>query len=131
MSWKRSGVFLYCLLAALTSTYSIGGNTGTVNSFTGIHISDLSGGAFNLGTLLEKNNLLCLVFEVLKVGSPNALSPLYKTLAAPLKLIDDAIAAPLTNFACPAFADLQMGGQPFWKAALNVFPGAMKSKSAM
>lgn len=115
----------------LTYANSIGGNTGTVNSFTGIDIHDLSGGVLNASTLLQNNNLLCLVFEVLKFSSPDALSGLYKTLGEPLRLITDSIAAPLLALSCPAFEELQMGGQPFWAAALKAFPGAAKSKSAL
>ncbi|KAJ5825340.1 hypothetical protein N7474_002478 [Penicillium riverlandense] len=100
-------------------------------SFTGIDISDLSGGVLNMGTLLEGNNLLCLVFEVLKLASPDALGGLYKTLAVPLELIENIIAAPLLNLSCPAFENLQMGGKPFWSTALNVFSGAKKSGSAL
>ncbi|KAF7162398.1 hypothetical protein CNMCM6106_009372 [Aspergillus hiratsukae] len=110
---------------------SIGGNTGTVNSFTGVDMSDLTGGVLNLTTLLEGNNLLCLAFEVLKFASPNALAGLYKTLAVPLEMIDQVISVPLLNMACPAFNDLQMGGQPFWDAIMNDFPGAAKSGSAL
>jgi hypothetical protein len=75
--------------------------------------------------------LLCFVFEVVKLASPNSLSSLYKTVAAPLGLITNAIAVPLLNLGCPAFEDLQMGGQPFWEAAQRLFPGAMRSKSAL
>ena len=38
---------------------SIGGNTGTVDSFTGVHIADLIGGMLNAQSLLENNNLFC------------------------------------------------------------------------
>lgn len=88
-------------------------------------------GVLNLSTLLEKNNLLCFVFEVLKFASPNALSGLYKTLSAPLELIGKAVAAPLLNMTCPAFEDLKMGGQPFYKAIQNDFPGVNKTGGAL
>jgi hypothetical protein len=38
---------------------SVGGNTGKVDTFTGVHIADLTGGVLNAATLLEDNNLLC------------------------------------------------------------------------
>lgn len=128
---KRPPNYCISLSKGLTLENSIGGNTGTVNSFTGIDVSDLSGGVLNLSTLLEGNNLLCFVFEVLKLASPDALGGLYKTLAVPLGLIENAIAAPLLNLSCPAFENLQMGGKPFWSTALNVFSGAKKSGSAL
>ncbi|CAG8382920.1 unnamed protein product [Penicillium salamii] len=106
---------------------SIGGNTGTVNSFAGVDPADLTGGVLNLTTLLEGNNLLCFVFEVLKFASPNALGGLYSTLAGPLEFVTDILSVPLLNLTCPAFKDLQMGGKPIWEALKDDFPGAMKS----
>jgi hypothetical protein len=38
---------------------SVGGNTGTVDTFTGVDIADLTGGVLNAATLLESNNLFC------------------------------------------------------------------------
>lgn len=38
---------------------SVGGNTGTVDSFTGVDFANLTGGVFNAETLLEDNNLFC------------------------------------------------------------------------
>jgi hypothetical protein len=38
---------------------SIGGNTGTVDTFTGVDVADLTGGVFNVATLLDGNNLFC------------------------------------------------------------------------
>jgi len=87
----------------------------------------LTGGVLNLSTLLEKNNLLCFVFEVLKFASPNALSGLYETLSVPLEMVTKAIAAPLLNMTCPAFEDLKMGGQDFFSAVQNQYPGANRT----
>ncbi|KAK6838809.1 hypothetical protein RU639_000907 [Aspergillus parasiticus] len=109
---------------------SIGGNTRTINSFTGINFSDATGGVFNLTTLLKENNLLCFAFEVLKFLSPNALAGLYKTLSIPLGMISDTISTSLLNFPCPAFKDMQIGGKPSWEAIQNDFPGAAKSGGA-
>ncbi|PLB40790.1 peroxidase family protein [Aspergillus candidus] len=110
---------------------SIGGNTGEVDSFTGVDTSDLTGGIFNLTNLLEDNNLLCFVAQVLKFASPNALSGIYKTLAEPLEWVTQKLSVPLLDLTCPAFKDLQVGGRPFWDAIQNDFPGAMKSKTSL
>ncbi|OQD82321.1 hypothetical protein PENANT_c022G01727 [Penicillium antarcticum] len=109
---------------------SVGGNTGSVNSFAGVDPADLTGGVLNLATLLEGNNLLCFVFEVLKFASPSALSGLYKTISEPLEFITNVLSVPLLNMTCPAFQDLQIGGKPIWEALQNDFPGAMKSERA-
>ncbi|KAJ5120035.1 hypothetical protein N7448_010704 [Penicillium atrosanguineum] len=109
---------------------NVGGNTGTVNSFAGVDLADLTGGVFNLANLLEGNNLLCFVFEILKFASPDALDGLYSTLAEPLEWITNTLPVPLLNMTCPAFEDIQMGGKPFWEAIQNDFPGALKSGRA-
>jgi hypothetical protein len=87
----------------------------------------LTGGVLNLTTLLEGNNLLCLVFEVLKFAGPNSLGGLYSTIAEPLEFVTNMLSVPLLNLSCPAFKDLQMGGKPIWEALKDDFPGAMKS----
>ena len=38
---------------------SIGGNTGTVDTFTGVDVANLTGGLLNAATLMEGNNLFC------------------------------------------------------------------------
>ncbi|KAH9880574.1 hypothetical protein IAQ61_000867 [Plenodomus lingam] len=110
---------------------SIGGNTGKVNSFTGLDMSDITGGVLNSATLLDNNNLLCFTFEVLKTFLPNSLSPLLKTLEVPIKLVTDTLAAPLLSLACPAWKDMTAGGEPLWDALQTTFSGASKSGSSL
>ncbi|RDW60684.1 hypothetical protein BP6252_12067 [Coleophoma cylindrospora] len=106
---------------------SIGGNTGTVNSFTGIDIANLTGGVFNAETLLEGNNLLCFAFEVAKFVTPSMLSGLFTTISGPLSMITDALDAPLLNLACPALKDISMGGKSWVQGIEALYPGAAKS----
>lgn len=110
---------------------SIGGNTGKVNSFTGLNLEDITGGVVNSASLLEGNNLLCFSFEVLKTFLPNSLSGLLKTLELPVKLVTDTLAAPVLSLACPAWKDLTLGGQPLWEALQENFPGALKAGSSL
>ncbi|KKY18083.1 putative Chloroperoxidase [Diplodia seriata] len=110
---------------------SIGGNTGTVNSFTGLDLSNVTGGVVNAASLLEGNKLLCFVLEVVKTFAPNSLSPLLKTLEVPLKLLSDAITGPLTSLACPVWKDLTEGGEPLWDAVQKKFPGAGRAGSSL
>jgi hypothetical protein len=39
---------------------NIGGNLGTVNSFAGVDLENLTGGVINESMLLEDNNLICV-----------------------------------------------------------------------
>lgn len=116
---------------SLTNLQSIGGNLGAVNSFAGVDLSNLTGGVLNAANLLEGNNLLCFVFEVLKTVSPNALTNLYSTIAAPLELATNLVTTTLLNLSCPAFDDMTYNGQPIWDGLQSAFPGAGWSQAAL
>lgn len=68
--------------------------------------------------------------EVLKFASPNSLSTLYRTLAGPLKALENVIMTPLLNLNCPAFKDLTMDGQELVPALIGKFPGAKMANAA-
>ena len=110
---------------------SIGGNLGEVDSFAGVDLSDLTGGVLNAGALLEGNNLLCFALEVVKTFAPNSLSSLFKTLEAPLQLVNDALLDPLLDLNCPAYKELSEGGRDVVGELLEKFPGAKKSGFAL
>ncbi|KAI7672877.1 Cloroperoxidase, partial [Hortaea werneckii] len=59
---------------------SIGGNTGEVNSFTGISFSNLTEGIFNADTLLEGNNLFCFALQLALASLPDLLDGLVSDL---------------------------------------------------
>lgn len=113
------------------SLLSVGGNTGTVNSFAGVDTTDLLGGLVNLSTLLEGNNLICFTLEVVKTFAPNSLSSLFKTLEKPLSLVTDTLAAPLLDLGCPEYKDLEAGGSDLFSELLDRFPGAKKAGSVL
>ncbi|KAG9966458.1 Cloroperoxidase, partial [Aureobasidium melanogenum] len=106
---------------------SIGGNLGTVDSFAGLDLEDITGGVLNATSLLEENNLVCFVLEIVKTFSPNSLSSLFKTLEVPLKLVTDAVLDPLLSLNCPAFKDMTMDGTDLLSGLLGKYPGASKS----
>ncbi|KAJ4413762.1 hypothetical protein N0V82_008351 [Gnomoniopsis sp. IMI 355080] len=118
------------LLLKKPELLSVGGNTGTVNSFAGIDMEDLTGGVFNAANLLEGNNLICFALEVVKFAGPNALSSALKTLSEPIELLGEVV-APLVNLSCPVFEDLTVGGTDFWSYAMESYPGANMSGSAL
>lgn len=103
---------------------SIGGNVGSVNSFVGVDLGNVTGGILNAGNLLQGNNLLCFVFEVLKTVSPNSLSTLYTIIEVPLQLLLDTLGSTLLSLTCPAFADLKVGGNTLEEVLTQTYPGA-------
>ncbi|KAK4615684.1 Dothistromin biosynthesis peroxidase dotB [Fulvia fulva] len=52
----------------------IGGNTGTVNTFAGVNLENLTGGVFNVLDLLKGNNLGCFVFQLSSQAKPDILT---------------------------------------------------------
>lgn len=110
---------------------SIGGNTGTVNSFTPLNLTDITSGLLNAETLLEGDNLVCFVLQVVKTFSPDSLSPLYATLGEVLGLLTDTLGNVLTDLVCAPFEDLQYGGQPLWDGLLDTYAGPAKAGSAL
>lgn len=72
---------------------SVGGNTGTTNSFVGLDPSDLTGGVFNAATLAEGNNLMCYGLQLTIQQTPDLLS---------------GVLAGITNsLGCPALTKIQ------------------------
>ncbi|KAL5120691.1 hypothetical protein ACEQ8H_001440 [Pleosporales sp. CAS-2024a] len=110
---------------------SIGGNTGTVNSFIGLDMTNITSGVLNAASLVENNNLLCFAFEVLKTFLPNSLSGLLSALDAPISLVSDVLAAPVSRLACPAWRDLTADNQPLWDGIQKQYPGAAKAGSSL
>jgi hypothetical protein len=113
------------MIAQYPELGSIGGNVGTVNSFTGVDLDDVLGGVLNAGQLLENNNLLCFALQVVRMASPNYLNNLYKTVEAPLKLVDGILGGKsLLNLGCPVWDELTLEGKPLWTALQDRYPGA-------
>ena len=110
---------------------SIGGNTGTVNSFTPLDISDITGGLLDTLELLEGNNLLCFALQVVKAFSPDSLSSLYSSLGGVLSILTNVLGSSMTTLTCAPFRDLQFGGEPLWDSLLSTYAGPAKAGSAL
>lgn len=100
---------------------------GTVNSFTGVDLSDPGSGLVNVPKLLESNNLICFALEFVKLAAPSYTNNLITTLTAPLNLLLDALNVPILSLACPQYDALTQGGRPLWEILQEQFPGANKT----
>lgn len=86
----------------------IGGNTGKVNTFTGVDLQNLTGGAFNTATLLQGNNLACFGYQAAVQALPdivkNLVGPLVNDVASDvtslLKSVSSALTPVLSTFNC-------------------------------
>ena len=59
----------------------IGGNTGTTNTFTGVDVTNLTGGVYNTQSLLQGNNLFCFAYQFAQQGQVDLVDSLLETLA--------------------------------------------------
>jgi hypothetical protein len=95
----------------------IGGNTGSPNTFTGVHIADLTGGVFNAETLLEGNNAMCFAFQAVNSAAPDILKGLLGNVVLAVQKLMDALNPVLSTLGCPQMAKYD-------KSLLSKFPGA-------
>lgn len=116
--YSVADVFLDLLAGAeeYPNTLRIGGNTGTVNSFTGADLSNVTGGVFDGSTLLQGNNLACFAFQAAEAGGIDELSGLLTTLGDALSPVTDAISAAYSGLSCPELSEFNQG-------FFDIFPG--------
>ncbi|CZR61858.1 uncharacterized protein PAC_11755 [Phialocephala subalpina] len=96
----------------------IEGNTGKVNTFTGVDIKNLTGGVFDGATLLQGNNLECFVFQAVLQAAPDLLEGLELSLLNSLVgSLNKAVGGILSGVTCPNL-------QTYDTAQFSQFPGA-------
>ncbi|KAI4161935.1 MAG: hypothetical protein LQ342_004383 [Letrouitia transgressa] len=96
---------------------SVGGNTGTVNTFTGIDPEDLTQGVFNAQTLLQGNNALCFGFQAGLQEAPDILSGLFTDIDPAMDKLGAAVSKATDGLGCPELNAInkgQFGKYPGW-----------------
>lgn len=116
--YNVADVFLDLLAGAAIypGTIKVGGNTGKVNTFTGVDVTKFTGGVYNGATLLQGNNLACFGFQAVEAARVAQLG----TLAGALVTLLDTVLAPIksvtSSLTCPQLAKYDY-------SYLEVFPG--------
>ncbi|KAL9134606.1 MAG: hypothetical protein Q9175_004205 [Cornicularia normoerica] len=100
---------------------SIGGNTGTPNSFTGLDTSALTNGVFNGATLAQGNNLECFIFQLVQAEAPTVVTGLYENVTAALQPLAETISSNLAGLGCPQLEAVNAG-------MYDMYPGYTKAK---
>jgi len=80
---------------------SIGGNTGTKNSYASIDIANLTESVYGISTLTEGNNLLCFGLDAAQTSIPDFLGSTFVDIDAASKPLTDQILLLLEKYACP------------------------------
>lgn len=100
---------------------SIGGNTGTTNSFTGLDVTELTNGVFNGATLADGNNLECFIFQLVQSEAPTVVTGLYENLTAALQPLAESISGNLAGLGCPQLETVNAD-------MYDIYPGYTKAK---
>lgn len=108
--------------SAYPGVFRVGGNTGTVNSFTGLDLQNLTDGVFNAATLTQGNNAACFVLQASLAVLPDAATPALGGLGSVLNWATSLIAPIQERLACPQLKD-------FNNELFNQFPGAGSTSS--
>jgi hypothetical protein len=91
--------------ASYPSSCLVGGNTGEVNSFSGVNLGDISGGFVNaVEDLQDPQRLGCFISQMVKADTPSSLSNVLEgaALVSALALIDTQLVPALKNLgSCP------------------------------
>lgn len=101
---------------------SVGGNTGTVNSFVGLDPANLTGGVYDAETLTEGNNALCYGFQVGVQALPDLLEGLFTDVDAAADAIGAAVNQATDSLGCPQLNTVVKG-------QFDQYPGYAKLKS--
>ncbi|KAJ5115843.1 hypothetical protein N7456_000191 [Penicillium angulare] len=101
---------------AYPNTLRFGGNTGSVNSFTGVAVSDLTGGVLDAKNLFEGDNFACFAFVLLQQGIPDFLKGPLADINNATSFLKPFLSPILDKLECPELGD-------FDQSLFNDFPG--------
>ncbi|KAM3076147.1 hypothetical protein ACMFMG_006338 [Clarireedia jacksonii] len=88
----------------------IGGNTGSVNSFAGVDLGNLTGGVYNsVDDLLKGNNLVCFGIQAMQAEIPGAIQAVVDDVAGVVKWATAQLKPILENLGCPALTGYNAG----------------------
>ena len=106
--------------------FAVGGNTGQVNTFTGINPANLTGGVYTDGNILQGNNLICYGLELSLQEAPDFLSGLYSDVNSAQDALGTAINEATGALGCPKLNAINKGQ---FKQDFAKYPGYSKLKT--
>lgn len=105
------------LIARCPLAGSIGGNTGTVNSFVGLNLGNLTGGVYRSEDLTDPNKLFCFLYQVAKALTPSILGGLSTSALAALNILNTYVLSQSSGLNCPQLQSID-------QSMFAQFPGA-------
>ena len=95
------------IAAVVPEAVSVGGNTGTVNSFAGADLGNITGGAYQTSDLTNPTKFVCFFYQLTLAIVPDFLrsEALGNALAGALNLLQSEI-SPFVNPSCAKIGEL-------------------------
>ena len=95
------------IAAVVPEAVSVGGNTGQVNTFTGVDLGNITGGAYETSDLTNPTKFVCFFYELTLAIVPDFLrsEALGSALAGALNLLQTEV-APFVDPSCAKIGEL-------------------------
>ena len=102
------------MAAVVPEALSVGGNTGSVNSFAGVDLANITGGVYHTSDLTDPKKLTCYLYELTLAVTPDFLrsEALGDALGGALSLLQNQI-SPLVDPSCAKIGESGLRGR-FW-----------------
>ena len=95
------------IAAVVPEAVSVGGNTGQVNTFTGVDLGDITGGVYHTSDLTNPTKFVCFLYQVTLTIVPDFLrsEALGDALAGALNLLSAKL-SPFVDPSCAKIGEL-------------------------
>ena len=109
------------IVAVVPEAVSVGGNTGTVNSFAGVDLGDITGGAYDTSDLTNPTKFVCFLYQLTLALVPDFLrsEALGSVLGGALSLLQNQI-QPFVDPSCATIGKLTAQDVPLVKACMLI-----------
>lgn len=104
--------------AAYPESFRLGGNVNGVNTYTGVDLSDLTGGVLGLGDIFDVNNPkgACFYAQLTQALIPDSANLLVSELSSILNIVNKLVKPIMGGLNCPTV-------NKFDQSLFNQFPG--------
>ena len=99
------------MAAVVPEAISVGGNTGEVNTFTGVDLGNITGGVYQTSDLTDPKKFVCFLYQLTLAIVPDFLrsEALGDALGGALNLLQTKI-SPLVDPSCAKIGELSLRG---------------------
>ncbi|CAH0385205.1 unnamed protein product [Bemisia tabaci] len=106
----------------------IGGNTGTVDSFVGIDIANLTGNAYSFPTLLQGNNMACFLYQVTRAVYVDMLNDAVEFLSSVVFTVFGTVLNAQSLLECPQLTGINTNLYSMYPGYMELLPNGSYSR---